>query len=115
MRFYFSGGEKDEPLLLIPRRQPHLMLSFYQMPSRINRKIVRSFIRQQRGEEKCTIGSLFMDSGAFTEIATHGHTELEQRVMRSWRWFSRDEIEAHDEPIFPVDLADMLDRLLHGD
>jgi 8-oxo-dGTP pyrophosphatase MutT (NUDIX family) len=43
------------------------------------------------------------------EIATHGHTELEQRVMRSWRWFSRGEILAHDEAIFPVDLADMLD------
>jgi 8-oxo-dGTP pyrophosphatase MutT (NUDIX family) len=46
-----------------------------------------------------------------TEIATDGHTELEQRVMRSWRWFSRDEIAAHDEPIFPVDLAEMLDRI----
>lgn len=44
-------------------------------------------------------------------IETGGHTALEQRVMRGWRWFTRDEIAAHDEPIFPEDLLDMLTAL----
>ena len=44
------------------------------------------------------------------EVDPAGHTPLERRVMRSWRWFSRDEIARHDEAIFPVDLATMLDQ-----
>ena len=49
------------------------------------------------------------------EIATGGHTELERRVMREWRWFTRAELAAHDEPVFPVDLLDMLKRIDDGD
>lgn len=41
-------------------------------------------------------------------IETGGHTALEQRVMRGWRWFTRAEIAAHDEPVFPEDLLEML-------
>ena len=48
------------------------------------------------------------------EIATTGHTELERRVMRDWRWFSRDALAAHDEVFFPTDLLAMLDRLDQG-
>ena len=43
-----------------------------------------------------------------SEIDTTGHTPLEQRVMQSWRWFSRDEIAAHPEMIFPEDLLALL-------
>jgi 8-oxo-dGTP diphosphatase len=46
-----------------------------------------------------------------TEIATAGHTELERRVMREWRWFTPAEIAAHDEPIFPADLLAMLEAV----
>ena len=49
------------------------------------------------------------------EIATHGHTELERRVMRDWRWFTRDALAAHDEAFFPEDLVAMLERLDDGD
>jgi 8-oxo-dGTP pyrophosphatase MutT (NUDIX family) len=45
------------------------------------------------------------------EIRTDGHTALEQRVMRQWRWFSRAEIEAQGEKIYPEDLAAMLKQL----
>lgn len=44
-------------------------------------------------------------------IDTSGHTELEQRVMREWRWFARDEIAGWGEPIFPEDLTQMLETL----
>jgi 8-oxo-dGTP diphosphatase len=43
-----------------------------------------------------------------SEIDTTGHTPLEQRVMQSWRWFSREEIAAHPEMIFPEDLLALL-------
>lgn len=36
-------------------------------------------------------------------------TELEQRLLVGHRWFSRNDIEAHDELIYPEDLVDLLD------
>lgn len=43
-----------------------------------------------------------------TDIQCNGHTALERSVMREWRWFTRDELAAHDEPYFPEDLGAML-------
>lgn len=45
-------------------------------------------------------------------IVTDGHTPEEREVMRHWRWFTRSEIVAHDEPIFPLDIAEMLAELV---
>jgi 8-oxo-dGTP pyrophosphatase MutT (NUDIX family) len=45
------------------------------------------------------------------EIDPVGHTELERRVMREWRWFARNEIASWPEPIFPEQLAALLDSL----
>jgi 8-oxo-dGTP pyrophosphatase MutT (NUDIX family) len=42
-------------------------------------------------------------------VAHAALTELEQRVMTGWRWFSRDEIAGHGEVIYPADLIDLLD------
>ena len=42
------------------------------------------------------------------DIDTASHTPLEQRVMTRWRWFSRDDLAAHDEHFYPEDLADMI-------
>jgi len=42
------------------------------------------------------------------DVRCDGHTELEQRLMREWRWFTPAEIAAHPEAIFPVDLVAML-------
>ena len=44
------------------------------------------------------------------EVDTAGHTELERAVMREHRWFTRSELAAWHEPIFPPDLLDLLDR-----
>ena len=44
------------------------------------------------------------------EIATHGHTELERKIMRDHRWFARDELAAWPEPIFPPEILELLDR-----
>ncbi|MFN3675916.1 MAG: NUDIX hydrolase [Sphingomonas pseudosanguinis] len=43
------------------------------------------------------------------DVTGAGHTVLEQRVMQSWRWFTRQELAAHDEPYFPTDLIELLD------
>jgi 8-oxo-dGTP diphosphatase len=53
----------------------------------------------------------FLVQADTVEVDTSGHTPLEQRVMQEWRWFSADEIADFPEPIFPVDLLDMLATL----
>ena len=42
------------------------------------------------------------------DIDAAGHTELERRVMTSWRWFTRDELASWPEAIYPTGLGDML-------
>ncbi|OYY88932.1 MAG: DNA mismatch repair protein MutT [Sphingomonas sp. 28-66-16] len=54
----------------------------------------------------------FLIRAPHTDIATHGHTELERRVMQSWRWFDRAELRDWPERIFPEDIVEMLDLLL---
>lgn len=53
----------------------------------------------------------FLVRAAAADIDTGGHTALEQRVMTRWRWFTRAELAALDEPHFPADLAAILDSL----
>ena len=43
-------------------------------------------------------------------IDTSGHTELERRVMKDHRWFTRDELANWHETIFPSELLELLDR-----
>ncbi|MET1756003.1 NUDIX domain-containing protein [Novosphingobium sp. RD2P27] len=45
-------------------------------------------------------------------IDTGGHTELEREVMRSWRWFTPDELTVLDELWYPEDLPDLLAALV---
>jgi 8-oxo-dGTP diphosphatase len=42
-------------------------------------------------------------------VDTSLHTELEREVMRSWRWFDRDELAALAEMYFPEDLFALVD------
>ncbi|MEG3087798.1 NUDIX hydrolase [Sphingomonas sp. PB4P5] len=44
-----------------------------------------------------------------SDIDTAGHTALERRVMRDWRWFTRGDIAAHDEVTYPHDLLALLE------
>jgi 8-oxo-dGTP pyrophosphatase MutT (NUDIX family) len=48
------------------------------------------------------------------EIETGGHTALEQRVMQSHRWWTRAELQRHDEIWFPKDLIPLWRRLIEA-
>ncbi|MBX9797150.1 NUDIX domain-containing protein [Sphingomonas sp.] len=50
----------------------------------------------------------FVVRSATDRIDTGGHTALEQRVMRSWRWFTADDLARHDEIFYPDDLAELV-------
>lgn len=46
------------------------------------------------------------------EIDAAGHTELEQRVMQQWRWFTPADLATLDEAYFPEDLIDILTEVM---
>lgn len=48
------------------------------------------------------------------EIDTSGHTELEKSMMLSHRWWTPEELAAHDEVWYPVDLIEIWRDLLIG-
>lgn len=43
------------------------------------------------------------------EVRPGALTDSEQQLLVGHRWFSRNDIAAHDEAIYPADLADLLD------
>lgn len=64
--------------------------------------------RTIEGVEVSADERFFLVRVADAAIETGGHTELERRVMREWRWFTIDELARLDEPHYPADLAEML-------
>jgi 8-oxo-dGTP pyrophosphatase MutT (NUDIX family) len=44
-------------------------------------------------------------------IDTAGHTELERERMTEHRWFTREELAGWHEQIWPVDIAELMDRV----
>jgi 8-oxo-dGTP pyrophosphatase MutT (NUDIX family) len=44
------------------------------------------------------------------DIVTHGHTELERRIMLEHRWFTPEELSDWHEPIFPPEILELLAR-----
>src|SRR5262245_32386255 len=47
-------------------------------------------------------------------VDTAGFQPVEQRVLSAHRWWSRSEIDAATEPVLPIGLGPLLDRLLAG-
>jgi 8-oxo-dGTP pyrophosphatase MutT (NUDIX family) len=50
----------------------------------------------------------FLVRVAEARIDTSGHTETEQQLMTQHRWFTLDDLTDWPEPVFPVELADMI-------
>jgi 8-oxo-dGTP pyrophosphatase MutT (NUDIX family) len=44
------------------------------------------------------------------EVDASGHTELERRVMGEWRWFTPAALASLDEPVYPEDIAAMIQQ-----
>ncbi len=55
----------------------------------------------------CVVDALTIDD--------RGWTPLEREFTRSWRWWHPDELDATDETIFPVGLAELARRLRRGE
>lgn len=46
------------------------------------------------------------------EVDFGGHNEVERASVDGFRWWSVDELRATDEPFYPPELPDLIDRLL---
>lgn len=73
------------------------------------RRIV-SFVTLEHVRVRADERYFLVRAGACT-IDTAGHTALERRVMRTHRWFEPRELADWPEPVFPEDLAEMLESL----
>ena len=40
---------------------------------------------------------------------TSGHTAIERELIKEFRWFAREELAQWHEPVFPVNLLELLD------
>lgn len=49
------------------------------------------------------------------EVTTDNHEELERTFLTAHRWFTLDELRAHDETLVPGDFADLFAPLMTGD
>jgi 8-oxo-dGTP pyrophosphatase MutT (NUDIX family) len=63
-------------------------------------------------DERYFLLQLDIDERKAPVVDTSRHTELERKVMRSWRWFDRAELETIDELVFPEDLFGLIDTVL---
>jgi 8-oxo-dGTP pyrophosphatase MutT (NUDIX family) len=50
-----------------------------------------------------------------TEVNTDGQEDLERSVITGHRWWSVPELRATTERILPMELADLMEKLLRGD
>lgn len=64
--------------------------------------------RSIEGVEVTADERYFLVRTAARAIDVGGHSELERRVMRDWRWFTPAEIAGSRETIYPEDLIDIL-------
>jgi 8-oxo-dGTP pyrophosphatase MutT (NUDIX family) len=67
-----------------------------------------------RGELMESVDSFFLTCTDALEVSQHGWTDLERRMMRTWRWWTADELAATDERVAPGGLATLLARLASG-
>ncbi|MCB2079186.1 MAG: NUDIX domain-containing protein [Novosphingobium sp.] len=63
------------------------------------------------GEPVKSVEHFFLWRAETTRIDTSGHTDIEQKIMREHRWFSRAELLEFDEQFYPADLPDILAAL----
>lgn len=74
--------------------------------------LVREAEYDYLGEPVKAVEHFFHHRVAHAGIDTSGHTELEREVMQEHRWFTRVEIEAWSETIYPLDIVALIDRAI---
>ena len=104
-----AGGEcePDESFEDAARRELLEETGFTADPGPQIARMTPEFLTVQ-GEPVQADERFFLVRVAEAIIDTSRHTETEQALMTQHRWFTLDELSDWPEPVFPVNLADMI-------
>ena len=68
----------------------------------------REFDFLDHGEPQHQIDHFFAARTTDSRLSTHGWTELEQRALTTWRWWSTDDLTSEDVQVFPDNLVNLI-------
>ncbi|SHJ24227.1 8-oxo-dGTP pyrophosphatase MutT, NUDIX family [Tessaracoccus bendigoensis DSM 12906] len=80
-------------------------------PVAVRSSVFDFFARHVRQDEEYFVARL---GGMAEHLVTTGWTAVERSFMDGLRWFTRQEIEALEVEVFPVELVQLLDNLVGG-
>ena len=102
------GGEcePDEDFAAAARRELLEETGIAARPRHI--AVTREFDYVYQGQPVRGIEHFFHHRTSVTAIDTSGHTEIEQRAMREYRWFTAAELRQWREPLYPADAGELI-------
>ncbi|QSZ55700.1 hypothetical protein AYX19_21685 (plasmid) [Paenarthrobacter ureafaciens] len=68
----------------------------------------REFDFLNHGQPQHQIEHFFAARTNNSALSAHGWTELEQRAVTTWRWWSTDDLTSADVQVFPDNLVDLV-------
>lgn len=70
----------------------------------------REFDFMNHGEPQHQVEHFFAARAEQTTLTREGWTDLEQRAMTTWRWWSATELQASEVTFYPENLVDLMRR-----
>jgi 8-oxo-dGTP pyrophosphatase MutT (NUDIX family) len=112
-----GGVRQNESVQHAAARELHEETGYQVPPERLGGIVATSegHWRHADGRLFYSVDSFFFLRAGRLEVDTSGMEEFEQSLIESHRWWTLPELRRTDEPIIPLGLAGVLERLIAGD